>query len=548
MQRIRLSNFQLSLIGLCLVQLILHGLFATLGMDVGHQGLMLKPVWDIFHGNDLFRQSFYQYGPLNAYIQYLEFLVFGNRLVGLQYGTVLAYSIILYLMNKVWGNTLSAWMLILTSLIWILAAPFYHQEMFPWPSIHVILPLIAAALGISTFFKTGRMRHLFSAGVFSAISFFIRQPHGILALLLFPGLILLLGWGYKQKRILFYLLAYIAGYGLAFFVGLLIMWNAGVLHDWWVQDIVWILGKWAFRDQSTSASLQPILIKQKLQILFDVLLPFRLERGGVFWSLLPLLTLFTFFRSTYSFFKTGESRYRQIIIFSALGVMSWHQYFPQNDFRHLYYAGTLMFWPAAQGVTWIFQAMVQALSQLFTLRKSYQVILASVLLLPIWHPFLSLELPFRVEQGLWRLRSMNLEIKEPRIFNGMYVESESQRQAIKALSETISSYQKQYPESHLTTYLKANRANLMFLCLAPRVLNYAPFVTGADESKFLYNYYQYENNFQNAIKTKHLLIYAEKEIAIPGYEVIFSRNIYPAITYMETNQMRLYAPRRKKFK
>jgi hypothetical protein len=122
------------------------GIFACMGVDVHHDGVMLKSATDVANGQVLFRDTFTQYGALTTFIQALALKVFGPYLIVIRLTTVLFYSLSIVLLYYIWRNFMSL------SLFWILYAlflvlpAFYAWTFHPWSSVYALFFMLLANL------------------------------------------------------------------------------------------------------------------------------------------------------------------------------------------------------------------------------------------------------------------------------------------------------------------------------------------------------------------------------------------------------------------
>ena len=67
----------------CLLSVVMAALlvpFARIGVDLHHDGIMLKPALDVLSGQVLFRDTFMQYGALTCYLQVLALWIYPSLL------------------------------------------------------------------------------------------------------------------------------------------------------------------------------------------------------------------------------------------------------------------------------------------------------------------------------------------------------------------------------------------------------------------------------------------------------------------------------------
>ena len=110
--------------------------FALMGIDFHHDGIMLKPAFDVYSGQVLFRDSFSQYGPLATYLHSLSLNVYPG-LVSLRIFTVLMYAVAVFFLVAAWIMIDQQATAVAGYLLFLILVPFYNERwsLLPWSSV-----------------------------------------------------------------------------------------------------------------------------------------------------------------------------------------------------------------------------------------------------------------------------------------------------------------------------------------------------------------------------------------------------------------------------
>ena len=109
---------------------------STIGLDIHHDGVMLKPALDVTNGAFLFRDSFNQYGALATLIHAIFIKIFGELLLVIKVTTALFYSLSMIMIYKISNHFLRSKESLLVCILWFLLSPFHLNWAFsPWSSV-----------------------------------------------------------------------------------------------------------------------------------------------------------------------------------------------------------------------------------------------------------------------------------------------------------------------------------------------------------------------------------------------------------------------------
>ena len=157
--------------------------FAPLGIDAGHDGLMLKPAMDVLSGQALFRDTMSLHGPLNTYLQAGFLALLGPKLLSLKIGTVVMYGLAGGFLAAAWGRLLPPALTALSLLLWWSLAHFLDgSPMHPWPSVNSLMFQAAALYFLLKSTPAAGMRSLpypLLCGVSAGLCFWCRFNVGL---------------------------------------------------------------------------------------------------------------------------------------------------------------------------------------------------------------------------------------------------------------------------------------------------------------------------------------------------------------------------------
>ena len=295
--------------------------FCRFDVDFHHDGIFLKPAVDMLHGQRLFTDSFSIYGPLTSVVQFLSMKLFGEQLFVLKILTAATYGLIggiVFVLSSFLVPTVIA---ALTFVLWICMAPYYELGVtfYIWPSVFSLLFQLLSVLFLILWLNKKRVLFLILAGISTAITYWFRQPVGIL---LYLGILV---YFYLQRRktsfkqILPYHFSFFAIHGFA----LIMLVYYGVIKDWFFQSVVFV--SW-WHQAVSGHKIYPLFVLEKL---------FPLSYNAVsIWVILPAAAF-------YVLWKRNKSPL--LILLALVSIGSWAQYYPMSDIHHNYWAATPLF-------------------------------------------------------------------------------------------------------------------------------------------------------------------------------------------------------------
>ncbi|MEI6633053.1 MAG: glycosyltransferase family 39 protein [Chlamydiota bacterium] len=323
---------------LFILTLMVASLFAVIGVDPHHDGVMLKQATDVAGGRILFREVFTQQGALPVLIQALSMVLFGRYLIVVRLSAAVFYALTSLALWHAWAKILPRWAATASCIIWLLMAPYYTRLFMPWPSVYALLfQALSLCLLLASLDRAHR-GWLFAAGATSCMAFWCRQPVGILLGLAILVVLVILsaarmtprgGW---LKNTGVFMCGWLA-VSSAFLAWLSL---SGALRDWWLQTFV---AAHAFAMKyggggTVYAVMRALLTRNG---------SWRPD-GALLWLLLPLACVLLFVVACYEIGvrrKTTPANARVLAV-SAIGIASWFQYYPLPCARHVYWGATPM--------------------------------------------------------------------------------------------------------------------------------------------------------------------------------------------------------------
>ncbi len=415
--------------------LLVSGYFSTLGIDLHHDGILFKPAFDVASGKMLFRDTYTQYGALTTLIQGLGLIIFGKYLIVMKLSAALFYglsSVLLYLISiKILPRFLS----LVTVAVWLCLAPYYTWTFLAWSSVYALFFQLASALALLTAAEKKSLKFELLGGIFTALTFWCRQPVGV-----FLFLSIMVFYLFSKKSFTAFLKGNL--YTSAAFLAWIIF--NGALIDWWKQSIMFSF-YWS-QSEGVGFSLSKVFIS----LFPNVITPFTIWAVLPVWAVLPIGTGLLVIRN----FKN-----KKILLLSLIGLASWLQYYPMSDVRHLYWAGTPMF-PLLAAL--IYQLFTEFLNIDIKLTKNLAGIIASMVFIGIFWP----EAVYRITAGQKKVVQPFVSIPNPSVLKFMRL-SPSEATFYLGLDAKIQSYFAATPNGNVVA--KGN--NALYLTFDPRIKN-----------------------------------------------------------------------------
>lgn len=209
--------------------------FSRLGVDTHHDGVMYAAAMAVRSGYQIQKEAYSQYGPIVPWIQGVELLLFGNKIVVIKVFSALSIAVASGCFAYFFARRFSLKVAFLAILIWLACFPGFDTSMMmlAWSSDYLLL-IFGVILVLSTFIQTNNQKRnviikLIIGFCFGA-AIFIRINSGIPAALSFLVLLFILVNFREAKH---YYLGFISSFicFLGYFTAI------GSLHIWYEQTI-----------------------------------------------------------------------------------------------------------------------------------------------------------------------------------------------------------------------------------------------------------------------------------------------------------------------
>ncbi|MBI4351698.1 MAG: hypothetical protein HY550_09680 [Elusimicrobia bacterium] len=399
------------------------GAVSLLQVDPHHDGVMLKPAFDVAAGQVLFRDTFTQYGALSAWVQALAVKIFGRYLLVIRLLTAFTYGLTAVLMWLVYSRFLPNYLNTFSCLAWLFLGYFFlnYPSMFvmPWSTVFAVCSSVFGLYLLLRFLEDGKPRFLFTSGFVTALTFWFKINYGgasFLASLLFLAVLQVRGERGKAAGLF---AAFLGGWlaAHALFTG----WLAaqGSLRDFTLQSIKFAL---AFSGNNAFTTNEHPVVQ-----LAKSLLQLGSSHGGIsfLWLVLPLASCVVFFRSAYLFAagKDASGKNKALLAVSCASLGLWLGYYPIPALFHMYLSSVLFFGPLS------YLVLVAAERLGFAGNRLLVLAVPAVLFLP--------DFGYRLERFMLKMSGSWEKIEAPAFLRGMYVPP-GEKRAFAELDELIS--------------------------------------------------------------------------------------------------------------
>jgi hypothetical protein len=221
------------------ITLIIAVVRAPMGVDVHHDGQVIKAALDVAEGRVLFRETHSPYGMLFVWVQAGALLLFGKTLLTLCMLTAFFHALDMAMIFLLAARLVPRWLAGVAALLWLSMAPFWGSMLLPWSSVYAIFFQVLTIFLLLRHRDTGRHRWAAAAGFAAAMVFGFRQPVGIFLVLSVAFFIISSPWvlqtGFRRS------LRTLVFFGLGFFIPVLAMLAVvavnHALADWYIQTI-----------------------------------------------------------------------------------------------------------------------------------------------------------------------------------------------------------------------------------------------------------------------------------------------------------------------
>lgn len=314
-----------------LLMLIVASLFATIGIDPHHDGILLKPAIDVARGQMLFRDTFTQYGALTTILQSFAVKFLGETVLSIHLLTALIYSLIVLLLYFIWLRLLTPFWSFFSTIITILMSPFFVFDFFAWSSVYSLFFQLLGLYFIMLYYEKSKFYFLFLAGAVASLTFWSRQPVGMLLTIALIVSLFIISYFFQKKQIILIIKEYtllLTGIVIIHFSFFIWLFLNGAFQDFWKQSI-----KFAFVFAKSRTTLFHIPGS-----LFPVL-------ASPIWSIFPAVTVILLMKTIFLYknnFLILNNRNVSLLLILIVSFFSWAQYYPINTIDHFYWASCMM--------------------------------------------------------------------------------------------------------------------------------------------------------------------------------------------------------------
>ena len=161
-----------------IVTFLWFALFAPLGIDLHHDGVIWIPALRVAAGEMVFRDVYCQYGLLSPLLQGFAAWAGGGELLFIKYFSVLFYAGIAVLLDLIWQALLSARWRNVILLLYFGLMPDTIVTFHAWSSIFALFFSLFSLWMMFKHLSGKGWWSLFLCGIFAGLTFLSRHPVG----------------------------------------------------------------------------------------------------------------------------------------------------------------------------------------------------------------------------------------------------------------------------------------------------------------------------------------------------------------------------------
>lgn len=323
----------------CCLSFLVPFLFSLRGVDLHHDGVVLKNAIDCANGKVLYRDSFTQYGCIPAWIAGICVWIFGEKLMAVQLAAALAGMVAYAFGYRIIAHFVHPLAAFFSALILLGTGYFYCLETLPWANLYANAFLMAGLWAWICYEERDKKSYLFLSGICTGLALYSKLPIGALMLIAHIYVILLGGRNRNGKKLLTEM-GVLAGTQLLISMGILGYFSArGALADFWEQTV----------DNAQSFAFEG---KNFWRELYDCLWNWDPWFDVSMLRFFACICLITFLIFTLQYLESGEKGGRLKIFLSLCGMIGWSEFYPVFDYRHIYW-GLMVMIPVAVVALWV---------------------------------------------------------------------------------------------------------------------------------------------------------------------------------------------------
>lgn len=507
---------------LALLMYAIASTFTRIGIDLHHDGIILKPAIDVLNGQVLFRDSFTQYGAFLTYLQAATMAIFGAELLVIRLQTAFMYAVTTFFIYKCWRYFLPTGVTVVSTLLFIGMAHFFVRPSFPWSSVYAMALVSIVIFLLFRFIEHKNRNNILLAGIVSALAFYTRQPVGIV--LFIAILFLLVNYGLftfgESKNIKGMISNFLIGFFSVYLIFSLYFIFTGAFYDWFAQSLRFAF---YFGFGGTWGTIENLF----LDLFFSNHWTFPHSAISAIWVIMPVMCIFLFFNFYAGRFLIrkrllkvkgyASKKEMMLLFFVVIAIASWHQYYPVPCISHVYWASGIMIG--------IFMYCVwDALGERETRRKA-------VILIMVIFMFFYSDLRWKIQNGAAHLRNRQhlVTIDFGFHLNGMIIDRGTYDLLFHYFN-FIDQLQEMLPEKQFLNYTRDAVFGITFdENIINMTVNWGNVV-----------YPDYQANVHNLIHQYQPIIVATHHIGTPGYVLV--RSFHHVLIFVDEHTAREHFP------
>ena len=493
----------LSSIFLFFLTLFITSYFARQGIDAHHDGIMFKTALDVASGKTLYTQTYNHYGPISAYLQAFSLQILGNYVLSIRLITAFFYSLIAVVIYLTWTKFMPNKFAFLTSILWLILAPFYTQIFYPWSSVYGLFFLMLSLYLLLVSIKKLNVKNkkvsfhpfvIFAIGATSCLAFLSKQQYLMLIISLISFYILLgLCRVINPKKMMHCIALLCSGFLCVYLLFIFWFYITGSLVDYFKQ-VLWlgyITGRILGRGIGILELISPLY-------------------SMPIWLLLPVVSIYFFVKSLINLMKKSWTQIDVMMLgVSIVSLASIAQYYPISDHSHIFWGAT----PSIGLLIYIIYIYTRNwYSEKFRPTTKRIVIL---ILFVIFLSNLSSQLVHSIAIGVKRNSYYNTFIKSPEVLKGLKI-SKSDSIFYSDVDKKINDYLRLNPDKHFVI----NISDSLYMTFTKKAVNMEPMFLNL--SGYTSGIYPFEPKFYEYLETDKplIIVYSVNSHLHKGYKTI----------------------------
>ncbi len=313
------------------ITLLVASIFALIGVDPHHDGIMFKPALDVVQGRVLFKDTFSMYGPASILLQALAIKIAGQYLVVIRLLTALFYALLSLFLYMIWRRFMPRWLAFFSCMVWLLMSHFFIKDpsiiLFPWSTVYATFTVVLSLYLLFLYLDRGRVVYWLAIGTAAAMTFLFKQDYGATniagAFFTIPAIALVRKVSKKNAAAMIFM--FLAGLITVFSILAGWLYLSGALKAYWLQNIKYPM---VFAGKNFENTTHTPMVVELLKCMLLIGMPDHF--ATYIWILLPAATVFLFLRSSVKFVENGrlDRNEEYILAASIIALFNWVNYYP----------------------------------------------------------------------------------------------------------------------------------------------------------------------------------------------------------------------------